>query len=154
MDRGDANRAISLCEKTVELAPGDSHALAILANVLMDSGRIKEGVKKMQQAIRLSPFPPPWFLMVLGIGLHLNGDNEAAFLALEQSAKHTPGSNIPLLWLASTLVEMGRLDEARAFFREALDMEPSFNAVNWVNRFKSDSHKRLKANLLAVGLSE
>lgn len=152
--RGDANRAISSCEKAVELAPGDSGALATLANVLMDSGRIKEGVKKMQQAIRLSPFPPPWFLMVLGIGLHLNGDNEAAFLALEQSAKRMPGSNFPLLWLASTLVEMGKLDEARAFFREALDMEPSFNAVNWANSFKSDSHKRLKANLLAVGLSE
>ncbi len=152
--RGDANRAISSCEKAVELAPGDSGALATLANVLMDSGRIKEGVKKMQQAIRLSPFPPPWFLMVLGIGLHLNGDNEAAFLALERSAKRMPGSNFPLLWLASTLVEMGKLDEARAFFREALDMEPSFNAVNWANSFKSDSHKRLKANLLAVGLSE
>jgi len=154
MVQGDANRAISMSEKAVELAPGDSLTLACHADILMDSGRLKEGIKKMQQAIRLSPFPPPWFLMVLGIGLHLNGDNEAAYLALERSAKHIPGSNFPLLWLASTLVEMGKLSEARAFFREALDMEPSFDAVKWVNSFKSDSHKRLKTNLLAVGLSE
>jgi tetratricopeptide (TPR) repeat protein len=154
MMRGDTNQAIAMNEKAVELAPSDSLTLALLANALVDSGRLKEGIQKMQKAIRRCPFPYPWFLMVLGIGFHLSGDNEAAIPALEQAAERMPDSNFPILWLVSTLVEIGKLDEARAFYRAAHDMEPSFDVVSWANSFKSDSHRRLKDNLLAVGFSE
>jgi TolB-like protein/Tfp pilus assembly protein PilF len=151
MVRGDTNQAIAMNEKAVELAPSDSFTFAALANVLVDSGRLKEGIQKMQKAIRLCPFPFPWYLMVLGIGFHLSGENEAAISALEQVAERMPDSIFPLLWLASTLVEIGKLDEARAFYRVAHDMEPSFDVVSWANSFKSESHTRLKENLLVAG---
>ena len=79
---GDVELSIDMAEKAVELAPNNSLAQAFLGNVLMDSGRIKEGIQKMQKAIRLCPFPIPWYLMVLGAGYHLNGDNNAAITHL------------------------------------------------------------------------
>ena len=51
MVRGDTKQAIAMSEKAVDLAPSDSRALGLLANVLIDSGRLKEGIQRMQRAI-------------------------------------------------------------------------------------------------------
>ena len=154
MVRGDSIRAIAMCEKAVELAPGDSGQAAFLSNVLIDSDRVKEGIQKMQRAIRLCPFPPSWYLLVLGIGFHLDADNEAAISTLEQAVKREPDSHIPRLWVASALVEMGRLDDARAVSKTGIDIEPTFDVMSWANSFSSKSHMRLKENLLAAGFPE
>ena len=154
MVRGDRNQAIELCEKAVEIAPGNSYSLAYLANVLIDSGKIKEGIQRMKRAIRLCPFPPEWFFTLLGTGFHLSDNNEAAIIALDLAVDRGPHSYLPRLWLASTLVELGRLEEARATSEAVLDIEPNFSAMSWAEGFNSDSHARLKDNLLAAGFPE
>jgi TolB-like protein/DNA-binding SARP family transcriptional activator len=154
MERGDTARAISMCEKGAELAPGDAEAMALLANILIDSGRVKEGNLKIQKALRLCPFPPPWYSVLLGVGFHLDGDNEAAIPALEQAIEREPDSNLGRPWLASTLVEMDRLDEARVVSRATLDIDPTFSTKSWTKAFKANSHARLKDNLLAAGFPE
>jgi len=154
MVRGETNQAIAMNEKAVELAPSNSLALSQLSNVLIDSGRLKEGIQKMPRAIRLCPFPPVWYLSVLGAGFHLNGDNEAAISVLGRAADQEPNSVLSRLWLASTLGEIGRLDEARALSNRVLEIEPDFSAVSWANSFKSKSHARLKSNMLAAGFPE
>jgi adenylate cyclase len=154
MARDDKRQAIEMCRKAVEIAPGNSYSAAYLANVLIDFGEIKEGIQKMKRAMRLCPFPPVWYFILLGTGLHLIGNNEAANIALSQALKRDSYSFFARLWLASTLVEMGRLDEARAVSKAALDIEPNFSALSWAENFKSDSHSRLKDNLIAVGFSD
>lgn len=154
MSNGDTEQAIEMCEKAVELAPSDSLALAHLADVLVESGRVAEGIKTMQRAIRLCPFPPAWYLMLLGAGFHLNDDSELACSALELAIERQPDSHLPRVWLASTLVELGRLEEARAISKAVLDIEPDFLAVSWAESFNSDSHARLKDNLLTAGFPE
>jgi len=151
---GDAELSIAMGERATELAPNNSQAQALLGNVLIDSGRIKEGIQKMRKAIRLCPFPIPWYLMVFGAGYHLNGDNNAAITALNQAIEREPESHLPRVWLASTLAEMGNFDEAKAVSEAVLDIDPKFSALQWANSFKSKSHERLKDNLLAAGLPE
>jgi adenylate cyclase len=151
---GEAELSITMAEKAVELAPNNSLVQAFLGNVLMDSGRIKEGIQKMKKAIRLCPFPIPWYLMVFGAGYHLNGDNDAAIIALNQAIEREPESHLPRVWLASTLAEARKFDEAKAVSKEVLDIDPNFSALQWANSFKSKSHDRLKGNLLAAGLPE
>jgi len=154
MVRGDRKQAIELCERAAEIAPGNSYSLAYLANVLIDSGQIKEGIQKMKRAIRLCPFPPEWFFTLLGTGFHLSGNNEAAIIALDLAVERGPRSYLPRLWLASTLVELGRLEEARATSKAVLEIEPEFSVVSWAGSFNSDSHARLKDNLLTAGFPE
>ena len=129
MVRGDTNQTIAINEQEVELVPSDSQAPAFLSNILIDSGRVREGIQKMQMAIRLCPFPPAWYLTVLGAGFHLNGDNEAAISALEQAAEREPDSVLSRLWLDSALVEMGRLDDARAVSKTGINIEPAFDVM-------------------------
>ena len=151
---GNTEQSIAMGEKAVDLAPNNSLVQAMLGNVLIDSGRVQEGIQKMQKAIRLCPFPIPWYLMVFGAGYHLNGDNNAAVLALKHAIEREPESHLAQVWLASTFAEMGKFDEAKAVSKEILDIEPNFSALRWANSFKSKSHERLKDNLLAAGLPE
>ena len=154
MVRGDKSEAIEMCRKAIEIAPGNSYSVAYLANVLIDIGQITEGIQKMKRAIRLCPFPPVWYFMLLGTGYHLSGNNEAANIALSLALGRDSNSYFARLWLASTLVEMGRLDEARAVSQAALEIEPNFSALSWAENFKSESHARLKENLIAAGFSD
>jgi len=154
MVRGDKSEAIEMCRKAIEIAPGNSYSVAYLANVLIDIGQITEGIQKMKRAIRLCPFPPVWYFMLLGTGYHLSGNNEAANIALSLALERDSNSYFARLWLSSTLVEMGRLDEARAISQAALEIEPNFSALSWAENFKSESHARLKGNLIAAGFSD
>jgi len=85
MSRGDIKQAIEMGEKSLELAPGDSYCMGVHADMLIESGRIDEGIGRLKKAIRLCPFPPSWILFLLGMGLHLKGDNDAAIHAFEQA---------------------------------------------------------------------
>jgi tetratricopeptide (TPR) repeat protein len=152
--RGDTKQAIAMCEKVVRLAPSDSLMLALLSEVLIDAGKLKEGIQKIQRALRLSLFPPFWYLSDLGLGFHLSGNNEAAVFALDLAVEHEPGSQVARVWLASTLAEMGRLDEASAISKAVLDIEPGFSVVSWVESYRSITLARLRDNLLAAGLPE
>jgi adenylate cyclase len=154
MVRGDYDQAIALCEKAVEIAPSNSYSVALLANVLIDNGRIREGIQKMKRAIRLSPFPPGWYFNLIGVAYHLNGDNEIAIPVIEHAIQRDPVSHFPRVWLASALVEVKKLDEARAVCKVILDIEPGFSVARWATGYKSAAHARLKDNLLAAGLPE
>jgi TolB-like protein/class 3 adenylate cyclase/Tfp pilus assembly protein PilF len=148
MVRGDKSQAIEMCRKAIEIAPGNSYSVAYLANVLVDIGQVTEGIQKMKRAIRLCPFPPVWYFMLLGTGYHLSGNNQAADIALNLALERDSNSYFARLWLASTLVEMGRLEEAREISKA------TFSALSWAESFKSESHARLKNNLRAAGFSE
>ena len=154
MARDNESQAIETCRKAIEMAPGNSYSVAYLANVLTEFGHLAEGVQKMKRAIRLCPFPPAWYFMILGAALHLSGNNEVANITLNLVIERNSNSYFARLWLASTLVELGRLDEARAVSKAALDIEPSYSALRWAENFKSKSHARLKGNLIAAGFSD
>jgi adenylate cyclase len=154
MLQGDSRQAIEMCEKAVDISPGNSFSMALFANVLIDSGRISEGIQRMKNAIRLCPFPPGWYFVVLGIGLHLDNNNEAAIIALNQASERMPDSLVLRVWKAGVLAEMEKLDEAQALCKAALEIAPNFSALEFAGDYKSSSHARLKGNLLAAGFSE
>ena len=92
--------------------------------------------------------------LALGLAFHLSGDNEQALLVLRLAVEPNREALMLRLWLASALVELGRLDEARENCKAALDIEANFSAVSFAASFKAKSHARLKDNLLAAGFPE
>lgn len=152
MSRGDTKHAIEMGEKSLELAPSDSYAMAIHADRLIESGRVEEGIRRVKKAIRLCPFPPAWFLFLLGTGFHLKGDNDAAIYAFEQAIERESDAHLTRVWLTSALVDLGKLNEARSASRAVLEIEPSFSVEGWSKTFNSTAHFRIKDNLLVAGL--
>ena len=128
--------------------------MALQADRLIESGRVDEGIRLMRKAIRHCPFPPAWFLFILGMGFHIKGDNETAIHAFEQSLERDPESHLTNAWLTSALVELARLDDARKAAEAVLEIEPSFSVEAWSKAFNSSAHLRIKQNLLQAGLPE
>ena len=151
---GDLDQAIEMCEKGLELAPFDPENLVLSAIVFFEIGRVTEGIKNVQKAIRRCPVTPAWFFSVLGIGFQLNGDNKLALLALEQAIKSEPTLWIARIWLASAFINLNRFDDAIEMAKEILEIEPSFSVNQWVQQFNTRSCKQIQANLLAAGLPE
>jgi len=141
---GDADKSIAMNEKAFELAPSDSGVIALLGSALIKSGQIKEGLKKLHKALRLCPFPPPWYLFALGSGHHLNGDNEIAISILEKAVQREPNSHLPRVWLTSVLFESGRLDEAHSASQSVISMEPAFSVDAWAEKFNTVEFSRIK----------
>ena len=154
MSLGDTEQAIAIGEKAISLGPNDSYALAIHADRLIESGQVDEGLRRLKKAIRLCPFPPAWFLLLVGTGYHLKGENDAAVYALKLAIERQSDSHLMHAWLASALVDLGRLEEAQAASRRVLDLEPSFSAGSWSKTFNSEAHLRIRDNLLTAGLPE
>ena len=73
---------------------------------------------------------------------------------LQQAAASMPDSLLPRLWLVSTLMELGRLEEAATISMELRDLDSEFSALSWADSFKSETHQRLRKNMLAAGFRD
>ena len=154
MSSGDLDQALVMSNKSVELGPGDSYVLAFRGDILNEMGRYDEGIASVRNAIRRCPYPPAWFLFILGIGLHLNSENALALSAIEQSLEREPGAFIPLIWLASILTVTGREDDAKEITKRVIIREPEFSTAVWISKLSPKSRSRIKDNLLAAGFPE
>jgi adenylate cyclase len=150
--KGDLNQAIEMNEKAFQLAPNDAGVVAIQGSTLVFCGKVKEGIRKIYKALRLSPFPPPWYLTKLGYALHIDGDNVRAIPVLRTAVKKEPNSHLGRVWLVSALFEAGEISEAREFSESVLAIEPDFSVNSWVKEFDGEQINRVSANLLSAGL--
>ena len=107
--------------------------------------------------IRLSPYTPSNILRFEGLAYYSMERYEEAIAAFEHARARDPKSPQPLIWLALTYADMGRMDDARAAAQDVLELNRKFSAKGWVNaldykdRAKSE---RALATLRQLGLPE
>ena len=118
-------------EKAVRLAPSHAFNTALLADALFFAGRVDESAEKIKRAMRLSPIYPAWYLAMLGACYHVMKENELAISTLKEGVELEPDSPLCKLWLTSSLVERGMLEEAKSVAREVMRIEPNFSTRDW-----------------------
>ena len=109
--RKEFDEAAFRLERALALNPNDTFVMMWMAWLATYRGRPADGLDWMSKALRLNPYPPPWFgtsqAMML-YGLH-RYEEAAAILARE---------SYPDAWILAYLLaaygHVGRLDEARA----------------------------------------
>ncbi|UCG79812.1 MAG: tetratricopeptide repeat protein, partial [Desulfobacterales bacterium] len=74
----DYENAIKEAKKAINLAPGTALPYANLGYALCMSGRSPEAIAYFKKAIRIDPFPPPYYYLDLGNAYFLTGDYEEA----------------------------------------------------------------------------
>lgn len=155
---GEIESAIESCRKAIELAPSDCSAMACFGNMLIETGHFEEGIQTLEKAIRLSPFPITWYLTSLGMGYHLNGDNESAIPILEKTARQEPDSLFSWMFLASALAENGDLDEAREIGKKMVAIDPNLSVSTLTTmglEYLDESiQQRIQRNFLAAGVPD
>lgn len=112
----------------IELDSNEADAFAALSDIAVLAGRVEEGLEHIAKAFRLNPFPASWYYLALGQALYAARDYEAAVETLRGDETYRTSSR---RFLAASLAQLGRLDEARAEAELFLVANPRFTTRHW-----------------------
>ena len=119
-------KAISECERAIDLNPNLADAYFHLGRVLHHAGKHKEAVKQFKKAIRLNPMPQSYFYLNLGFSYQHLGKHEDAIKAFKETIRMTPKMLFPYLRLAASYSLLGQDEDARAWVAEVYKINPNF----------------------------
>ena len=114
--------------KAIEIDPNEADAWAALSDIAVLAGQVEEGLEHICKAFRLNPFPPSWYYLALGQAQYAEGNYEAAIETLSRDETYRTSSR---RFLAASLAQLGRLDEARAEVELFLVGNPDFTIRHW-----------------------
>ncbi|MBZ9674038.1 winged helix-turn-helix domain-containing tetratricopeptide repeat protein [Mesorhizobium sp. ES1-3] len=115
--------------RAFELDPNEADAWATLSDITTLAGRVEEGLEYIRKAFRLNPFPANWYYLTLGQAQYAARDYAAAIETLRRDETYRTSSR---RFLAASLAQLGRLDEARAEVELFLVGNPHFTTRHWV----------------------
>ncbi|UWU18612.1 winged helix-turn-helix domain-containing tetratricopeptide repeat protein (plasmid) [Rhizobium sullae] len=113
---------------SIALDPNEADAWAALSDIAILAGRVNEGLEHIRKAFRLNPFPASWYYLTLGQAQYAARDYEAAVETLRRDETYRTSSR---RFLAASLAQLGRLDEARAEAELFLVGNPHFTIRHW-----------------------
>jgi hypothetical protein len=121
--------------------------------VLGWAGEGERAIEGGEKGLRLSPFGPWNFNAWFGVfaGNFLRARYEVAAHAARKGVQSNPEFTILYLCLASALVNLGRIEEAKAAAARVLTLQPDFSIGEW--RAALDPAPAIAAPLIA-GLQE
>ncbi len=123
-------QAIAQGERVVAIEPSSASGYASLAWTMVLAGRPEEGLVPIRKALRLSPYPPVWYLGVETDINYLTGQYEAAIASGRKVLDRTQvGVQARKAWkmLIASNVELGREAAARAEAEKYLEKDPDFS---------------------------
>jgi len=121
--RGDRGAALALFETAAREDPGCASALVEIADELSDRARYDEAESKLRAVLARLP-DDIWALMGLGRLARKRGDHASALTFFEQAAAVDLRLDAATIEIASTLRELGRLDEARRMIEGLIARAP------------------------------
>jgi adenylate cyclase len=120
------DKGIAECERALALAPNSGKAHIWMALILYLSGRHEEAVRHAEQALRLDPLGPAWYLRTLGTAYSWVGRYEEAIAAYKKSLQRSPNDLFTHLSLTAAYTWAGRLEDARAQVDEVVRINPKY----------------------------
>jgi TolB-like protein/class 3 adenylate cyclase/cytochrome c-type biogenesis protein CcmH/NrfG len=111
------------------LDPNNADAWATLSDLTVLSGRIDDGLDQIGRALRLNPRPDSWYYLLLGQAQYAARRYEAAVETLRREETYRTASR---KFLAATLAQLGRLEEARSETQMFLVSNPHWTISHWV----------------------
>jgi adenylate cyclase len=91
------------------------------------AGRSEEAVRYAEQALRLNPYPPSWYIRQLGQSYFFAGRYEEAIAAHRKSLNVSPNDLLTHIALTTAYSWAGRHEEALAQAAEILRINPNFS---------------------------
>ena len=120
--------AIPEFERAVQLNPNHALSHSGLAAALILAGRVEEGIRATETALRLSPRDPdrPFWQMTTAAGLFVTERYETALAELDVVLGQHPRWAFALTLRAANLSALGKLDHASALIERVHEILPNF----------------------------
>jgi adenylate cyclase len=119
--------AIADEERAVALDPNFAQGYGTLAEVLHYAGRSEEALEHFATMARLDPHHPPQYLHFFAQSLFALGRYEEAVEQTKARLARQPYSDVSHVLLAACYGQLGRTEEARAAWAEALRLNPDYS---------------------------
>jgi adenylate cyclase len=128
-------QAIMEGERAIALDPNNAESYATQADVLNYAGRPAEALRAVEQAMRLNPRYPPWYLNELGWAYLSTGRYAEAIATLKETISRSPNFIVAHLnlalsylqqWLSQQSPGAQTLEPAVAAIQRALALNDSF----------------------------
>jgi adenylate cyclase len=119
---GQLDRGIAEHAKARALNPNNPDIKLESAGYLAFAGRVDEAIELLQDAMRLNPFYPDWYLWGVAQVYYPARDYDAVINAVERMTEPPVD---PLLFLAASYAQLGRLAESRATVKRVLALDPN-----------------------------
>ncbi len=113
----------------LEIDPNHADTWAALSDMSVLSGKITESLENIEKALRLNPYPAVWYFCHLGQAQYAARDYEAAAVTLRREDTYRTNSR---KFLAASLAQLGRVDEARREAELFLVAHPHFTISHWI----------------------
>jgi tetratricopeptide (TPR) repeat protein len=141
------DKGIAECELAITLAPNSANAHIWMSLVLRLAGR-HESAQYAEQALRLDPFPDPWYFRQMGAAYCSVGRYEEAIAFYKKAIQRAPNDILTHRGLARTYSLAGRLEEARAQVEEVLKINRRFCISGGPGLYKNPADMELVRNAL------
>ncbi len=128
MDAHDRAAAFAAFEAALALSPSTALGFILGSVVHSWAADAEPAIAWGERALRLSPFDP-WAFAAFGsqaLGHFLLGRPQEAAKAAYQAVQSNAGHSINYVILIGPLVELGRLDEAKAAAARVMELQPTF----------------------------
>ena len=137
---------VAECERALALNPNLASAHALIGLAKLFDGHPEETESHEREALRVSPHDSEagvWVAYIALAKLYL-GDYEGALSLYRRAKELNPNYATGRFIMAAVLVELGRLDEARAEVQAGLALNPGFNIRRFRAGVQSDNPAYLK----------
>jgi adenylate cyclase len=124
---GLLDRARAAAERALMLSPNSSEGHLAMAHTQIFLGNPMAAVETIKACFRLDPLFPEIALYFLAEAQFSLGDYEQAADALQQRLERNPHSETTHALLASCYGHLGRMAEARAEWKQTLQLKPDYS---------------------------
>ena len=148
------------CETAVRLNPNNSDAYLCLGTALMHSGKPAEAIPLYEKSARLNPRYRPYRpYMYTAQAYAILGRYEKAVKTYKRSVSEYPNHTAVLRGLASALVKIGRVEEARVVLAKYIKLSRGKRDTveklrAYFKFFSDDKFERLFGGLRQAGMPE
>jgi TolB-like protein len=125
--KGDLDDALQEADQVLSVNESCAGALGVKGAALVYSGHREEGRQALRQYLRLSPRDParPIRLSQIATSLYLDQNYQQAAITARQVVRQYPKHPIAYRWLAASLGQLNRVEEARDALETLQAISPS-----------------------------
>ena len=154
---GQRDAAVAEFERTLEINPNWSLGLSDLGECLCYMGRAREGLAKIEEALRMNPRDPSIFFRfaAMAIGHYVLDEFEAAERWARKAVQRRRQFYFGHVLLVASLARLGRIAEAAGAAQEMRTLFPKFTIAELKNAtFAATVFERLSSDLRSAGIPE
>ena len=142
--------------RAIKISPEFADAYALLGGIATYREDPEDTIPLLREALRINPNAGYLYFLLLARAYYFLGDYEQAHINLSEAINRNPENLESHLYLAATLLNLDRADEAEWEAMEVLGLEPNFSLGVWSETYPMNQGgqlDRLLADLRLVGFS-